>query len=243
MMASRGLFADIFSLLGQGMRLPEKAWRFFLLPSRDDGKTLRKYKADTLGQILLGRMLGCATKGKSLERIVWLLHECKARVLESAIKEQAIRLHQFHQRCKWVDLFPEELDAQSSLLSLAPFAVLRHNIGDLQLELDKARRIRTTGDKRVWLDLDIRLFLDPFAAISARKSKVVATNKVTILNHMTATANAIAHCRELALTDIGADALKPVFATIFSGPKARSNRDRSRRAVGPAIIVRYSELE
>jgi hypothetical protein len=245
-MVSRGLLADFFMLFGKGSRLYEKAWRFFLLPSRDDGKTLRRWKADTLGAILLGRMLGCATKGKSYERIVWLLSECKARVLESAIKEQAKRLHGFFsEERNWIDMFPEGSDAQSLLRSLPPFAVLRGNIAKLQLEMDKARRIRTSDKKRVWLklDLDLQLFLDPFAAISARKSKVVAMNKVTVLNHMVATARQITLVRELALTEIGADALKPVFATIFQGPKGRGAARDPRRSVGPAIIIRHSELE
>lgn len=244
-MVSRGLLADFFTLFGAGSRLYEKAWRLFLLPSRDEGRTLRMYKVDTLGQILLGRMLGCATRGKSYERIVWLMHECRARVLETAIKEQAIRLHKFmNERAKWYDLFPEGLDAQSLLLSLPPFAVLRDNIAHLQLELDKARRIRTSSQKSVWFPhMDIRLFLDPFQAMSARKSKIVVTNKVTVLNHMVATANAITQVREVALTGISADALKPLFATIFLGPKARRGGGRSRKASLPNVIIRHSELE
>jgi len=177
---------------------------------------------------------------------VWLLHECKARVLESAIKEQAKRLHGFFsEECKWFDLFPEGSDAQSLLHSLPPFAVLRGNIARLQLEMDKARRVRTSDKKSVWLklDLDLQLFLDPFAAVSARKSKVVAMNKVTVLNHMVATARQITLVRELALTGVGADALRPVFATIFQGPRGRGAARDGRGSVGPAIIVRHLELE
>lgn len=243
-LVSRGLLADFFTLFGANSRLHEKAWRFFLLPSREDGRSLRLYKSDTLGSILLGRMLGCASRGKSYERIVWLMHECKARVLESALKAQAMRLHSFQlEGYKWHDLFPEGSDAQSLLLSLPPFAVLRGNIAALQLEMDKARRVRTTSNKQGWLDLDIRLFLDPFQAVSARKSKVVAMNKVTVLNHMGATARQITLVREVALTGISANALKPLFATIFLGPKARGGSRDQRKALQPFIVVRHSELE
>lgn len=241
-MVSRGLLADFFKLFSLGQRLGDKAWRFFLLPSREDGRTLRLWKAEILGQTMLKGILGCASRGKAYERIVTLLAQSKAQVLESALKEQAMRLHDFQRKSvEWHSLFAEGVDAQSLLLSLPPFAVLRGNIAKLQLEMDKARRVRTSGYEPKWLHIDLQLFLDPFLAISARKSKIVAMNKVTILNYMSAMAQNIRILRDTAITDISLDGLKPLVANVFRGPKSGPGRS-SNKGLAPQVIIRHDEL-
>jgi hypothetical protein len=48
-LVSRGLLAEFFILLGRGSlsdRLATKAWRFFLLPSREDSRLQRRFNAD-----------------------------------------------------------------------------------------------------------------------------------------------------------------------------------------------------
>jgi hypothetical protein len=59
---SRGLFADIFQVLGRGAlseRLSEKAWKVYLLPSREDSRLVRNMKFEKLGLMLIPGILGC----------------------------------------------------------------------------------------------------------------------------------------------------------------------------------------
>lgn len=230
-MVSRSLFADLFALLGRGAlseRLAEKAWRFFLLPSREDSRLLRHTKAERLGLVLLAGSLGCFSWKRATERICVLLNECKARVLEEAIKRHLGLLQGFQsEAAKYLACLPEGLDAQSLLLSLPPFDVLRRNIAELQLEFDKAHRVRESDDISQWLHLDVRLFLDPFAALSTRKSKTNASNKVTILNHLSAMCRGIEYTRELAVTDISLEKLVQVVQNNQVTPK---RGDRGKRA-------------
>lgn len=230
-LVSRSLFANLFALLGRGAlstRLAEKAWRFFLLPSRDDSRLLRHTKAEKLGLMLLGGSLGCFSWKRATERICVLLNECKARVLEEAIKRHLGLLQSFQlEAAKYLACLPEGLDAQSLLLSLPPFDVLRRNIAELQLEFDKAHKVRESDDISQWLHLDVRLFLDPFAALSTRKSKTNASNKVTIMNHLSAMCRGIEYTRELAVTDISLEKLVQVIQHNHVLPK---RGDRGKRA-------------
>jgi hypothetical protein len=76
-----------------------------------------------------------------------LLNECKARVLETALKSQLHALRRFQlESPKLAALVPEGVDAQSILPSLPPLACLRRNIAELQLEFDKAHRVRESDD-------------------------------------------------------------------------------------------------
>lgn len=229
-MVSRSLFANLFALLGRGAlseRLAEKAWRFFLLPSREDSRLLRHTKCEKLGLVLLGGSLGCFSWKRSTERICVLLNECKARVLEEAIKRHLGLLQGFQlEAAKYLACLPEGLDAQSLLLSLPPFAVLQRNIRELQLEFDKARAVRSSDDLSGWLHLDVRLFLDPFQALSTRKSKTNASNKVTIMNHLTAMCRGIEFIRELALTDISLDRLVNVIQNHHVIPRRGDRRNK-----------------
>jgi hypothetical protein len=231
-LVSRSLFASLFNLLGRGAlseRLAEKAWRFFLLPSRDDSRLLRHTKAERLGVVLLAGSLGCFSWKRATERICVLLNECKARVLEEAIKRHLHTLQGFQlEAAKYVACLPEGSDAQSLLLSLPPFDVLRRNIAELQLEFDKAHKVRESDDITGWLHLDVRLFLDPFAALSTRKSKANAANKVTIMNHLTAMCRGIEHIRELAVTDISLDRLVNVIQNHHVVPTRGDRRNRSK---------------
>jgi hypothetical protein len=231
-LVSRSLFASLFSLLGRGAlsgRLAEKAWRFFLLPSREDSRLLRHTKAERLGVVLLAGSLGCFSWKRATERICVLLNECKARVLEEAIKRHLGLLQGFQlEAAKYLACLPEGSDAQSLLLSLPPFDVLRRNIAGLQLEFDKARQVRAADDITGWLHLDVRLFLDPFAALSTRKSKTNAANKVTIMNHLTAMCRGIEHIRELAVTDISLDRLVNVIQNHHVVPTRGDRRNRSK---------------
>lgn len=201
---SRSLLADLFMLLGRGAqseRLGQKAWRFFLLPTREDGRALRREKTMKLASILLGDLLTCFNHKRMGTQVLVFLNECKARVLEEAIKRQIGKLQKFQLELpKFLDLVPEGLDAQSLLLSLPPIAALMENVRELQLEFDKAHRVRESDDMAQWLHLDVRLFLDPFEAMSARRSKTVAISKATILNHLSAMCRGVVKMRDFVLS-------------------------------------------
>jgi hypothetical protein len=135
-----------------------------------------------------------------------LLNECKARVIEEALKRQHKKLVDFQLELpRFLPLVPEGLDAQSLLLSLPPFAAMRSNIAELQIEFDKAHKVRESDDLMHWLHLDVRLFLDPFAAISIRTSKTVAQSKATILNTLGAMTKAVIQARVVALEIVSKD--------------------------------------
>jgi hypothetical protein len=205
-LVSRGLLAEFFLLLGRGGlsdRLAQKAWKFYLLPSREDTRLLRRIKCEKLGSMVLGGIFGCFSFRKSSEYIGIYLNECKARVLESAMKRQMGELVRFQRELsRFAHLVPQGLDAQSLLFALPPFAVLRRNISELQLEFDKAHRVRESDDLMQWLHLDVQLFLDPFATLSTRRNKTIASSKATILNHLSAMCAGISKMRSLAITDI-----------------------------------------
>jgi hypothetical protein len=213
-LVSRGLLAELFLALGRAgtsYRLADKAWKFFLLPSREDSRLLRRIKCEKLGSMVLGGILGCFSWKKSSEFIGIYLNEVKARVLETAIKRQVQELNRFQSELvNFLDLVPEGLDAQSLLFTLPPFGVLRRNIAELQLEFDKAHRVRDSDDLMHWLHLDVQLFLDPFATLATRRNKTVAQSKATILNHLTAMCRGIADMRALAVTDISLERLVKV---------------------------------
>jgi hypothetical protein len=205
-LVSRGLLAELFQLLGKGgasHRLADKAWKFYLLPSREDSRLLRAIKREKLGSIVLGGIFACFSFKRAPNTIGVLLNECKARVLETAIKRQMGELSRFQLELeKFAHLVPEGLDAQTLLFSLPPFAVLISNISELQLEFDKAHKVRDSEDMMHWLHLDVRLFLDPFATLSTRRNKTVASTKATILNHFTAMCRGIEKIRSIAVTEI-----------------------------------------
>lgn len=202
-MVSRSLLADLFAVLGRGAlseRLAEKSWRFFLLPVREDGRALRRWKVTQLANLLLGDILTCNSGWDAITRVLVFLNECKARVVENAIKYQIGQLAKFQLELgRFVDLVPEGMDAQSLLLTIPPFAAMRRNIAELQVEFDKAHLVRESEDIIQWLGLDVRLFLDPFEAMSVRRSKTVAMSKATILNHLTAMCRGVVKMRNFAL--------------------------------------------
>jgi hypothetical protein len=105
------------------------------------------WKTHELGNLLLPGVLGCASWGRTskVKTLLVLLNECKARVLEEALKRQMQDLYRFQlEGSKFLDLAPEGVDAQSLLLSLPPFAVLRRNIAELQLEPRKSKTVAST---------------------------------------------------------------------------------------------------
>jgi len=243
-LGTRSLFADIFQVLGVGAyrhRLSEKAWKFFLLPSREDSRLLRMVKCDTLGSIILGGILGCSHFKKSSRFIGIYLNECKARVLEAAIKAQLGTLGRFQLELpRFLDLVPEGLDAQSVLFSLPPFAAVRENIAQLQLEFDKAHLVRESDSVAQWLHLEVRLFLDPFAAFSVRKSKTVAMTKATILNYLTAMTRGIAAMRALSVTHIELEQLVHIIQNTHVTPTRGRPQKRKKGTVKVPFQSPYS---
>jgi hypothetical protein len=235
-LVSRGLLADFFLVLGRGSlaeRLAQKAWKFFLLPSREDTRLLRRIKCDLLGSMVLKGILGCSHFRKSAEFIGIYLNEVKARVLEEAIKRQLGDLGRFQLELqKFIDLVPEGFDAQSLLFSLPPFGVLRRNISELQLEFDKAHAVRESDDLMQWLHLDVQLFLDPFATLSIRKNKTIATSKATILNYLTSMCAGIEKMRALAVTDISLEKLIEVIQHTNVLPTRGDKKRRARKKAG-----------
>lgn len=242
-LVSRGLLAEFFLLLGRGGlsdRLAEKAWKFYLLPSREDSRLLRRIKCEKLGSIVLGGILGCFSFRKSSEFIGIYLNECKARVLESAIKRQVGELSRFQLELqKFAHLVPEGLDAQSLLFSLPPFGVLIRNISELQLEFDKAHKVRESDNLMHWLHLDVQLFLDPFATLSTRRNKTIASSKATILNHLTAMCRGIAKMRALAVTEI--DLLDLINVINNHNVLPTSGRRRSPKRPKDKVLIKRSD--
>jgi hypothetical protein len=243
---SRGLFASLFLLLGQGSRadrLAQKAWNFYLLPSREDSRTLRAWKTERLGTLHLGGLLGCFSWSRSAVKTVpILLNECKARVLEEAIKNHLGALAGFQMEAsKYLKMIPEGLDAQSTLLAVAPFAAVFSNVRLLQLEFDKVREVRGSNDVSHWLQLDVRLFLEPLAALSKRQSKTVAANKATIVNHFTAMCRGIEEIRALALGFVDQHQL----ATVLMNKTVLPTRGDSkyRKAPTPILLSRADAQE
>jgi hypothetical protein len=238
-MVTRDLIALLLKLLlpktGYASRLADKSFRFFLLPSRDDRRNLRLYKSAMLARILAGNIFTCnlSSQPKFLhERLMIWLNECKARVLENAIKNQLASLSKFQLELgKYVDLIPKELGVQSALLLVPPLAVVRQNIAELQIEFDKAHKVRESSDIQQWLDLDVRLFLDPFATLSTRASKTVASNKASILNHVSAMLRGIEKMRDLAVTDIDLMSLIHVIDNHVVLPKAGRAKPKVKRPV------------
>lgn len=213
LLGSRGLFASIFHTFGRAAlseRLADKAWKVYLLPSREDSRLVRNMKFEKLGLMLIQGILGCFSWWRTtrVNTLAVLLNECKARVLQEALKRQLHQLRRFQlESPKLAALLPEGVDAQSILPFLPPLAVLRRNIAELQLEFDKAHQVRASDDMLQWLHLEVRLFLDPFATLSTRTSKTMASAKVTILNHLTAMCRGIEMIRALALGPISDEKL------------------------------------
>jgi hypothetical protein len=161
--------------------------------------------------------------------MVWL-NECKARVLENAIKNQLYKLQQFQLKLgEFVPLIPKELDAQSGLLLLPPLAVVRRNIAELQIEFDKAHQVRESSDIQQWLNLEVRLFLDPFATLSTRASKTMASSKAGILNHLSAMVAGIGKMRDLSVTDIPLKALIHTIDNHVVLPKSQKPRRKGKK--------------
>jgi len=235
-LVSRGLLADFFRNLGRGSlsdRLAEKAWKFYLLPSREDSRLLRRIKCELLGSMVLRGILGCFSFKKSANFVGIYLNECKARVLEAAIKRQVQELHRFQlELSNYLPLVPEGLDAQSLLFTLPPFGVLLRNIAELQLEFDKAHAVRESDNLMQWLHLDVQLFLDPFATLATRRNKTIASSKATILNHLTAMCRGIANMRALAVTDISLEKLIEVIQHTHVLPTRGDSKRRKRRTGG-----------
>jgi len=228
-LGSRGLFAALFHVLGRGSlgeRLAHKAWKLYLLPSREDRRQRRRVKLVYLAELVAPGMLGCFEHRAPY--IVWALWtEGKTKVLEAAIKNQLSKLIDFQKESgKLARLVPEGLDAQSILPSLAPLAVLRRNIAELQLEWDKARAARGGADAPQSFDLDVRLFLDPFAVLSTRRSKTVAATTATIVNHIGAIATGL---QKIRLAALGPKSEKSVYGLIQTARLLPTRGDRPKR--------------
>jgi hypothetical protein len=140
---------------------------------------------------------------------------------------------------KYLHLTPEGLDAQSILLSLPPFSVVRRNIAELQLEFDKASKLRESYAPSEWLHLDVRLFLDPFKTLSTRKSKTVAMAKATVLNHLTSMLNGIEHIRAVAISDIS---LKGLLHVILNHHVVPTRGDIRKKKVYPIVNLPEDDI-
>jgi hypothetical protein len=235
-LVTRGLIASLINLLmpgGYGDRLALKAYKFYLLPSREDSGHLRKVKSVILAKLISGNIFTCNSFSNPAlihERMMVWLNECKARVLENAIKSQLHKLQQFQLELgKLMPLIPKELDAQSGLLLLPPLAVVRRNIAELQIEFDKAHQVRESSDIQQWLNLEVRLFLDPFATLSTRASKTMASSKAGILNHLSAMVGGISKMRDLSVTDIPLKALIHTIDNHVVLPKSQPPRRKVKK--------------
>jgi hypothetical protein len=235
-LVTRGLIASLINLLmpgGYGDRLALKAYKFYLLPSREDSGHLRKVKSVILAKLISGNIFTCNSFNNPTlihERMMVWLNECKARVLENAIKSQLHKLQQFQLELgKLMPLVPKELDAQSGLLLLPPLAVVRRNIAELQIEFDKAHQVRESSDIQQWLNLEVRLFLDPFATLSTRASKTMASSKAGILNHLSAMVGGISKMRDLSVTDIPLKALIHTIDNHVVLPKSQPPRRKVKK--------------
>lgn len=233
-LVTRGLIASLINLLmpgGYGDRLALKAYKFYLLPSREDSGHLRKVKSRLLAKLIAGNIFTCNSSSVLIhERMMVWLNECKARVLENAIKNQLYKLQQFQLKLgEFVPLIPKELDAQSGLLLLPPLAVVRRNIAELQIEFDKAHQVRESSDIQQWLNLEVRLFLDPFATLSTRASKTMASSKAGILNHLSAMVAGIGKMRDLSVTDIPLKALIHTIDNHVVLPKSQKPRRKGKK--------------
>jgi hypothetical protein len=233
-LVTRGLIASLINLLmpgGYGDRLALKAYKFYLLPSREDSGHLRKVKSKLLAKLIAGNIFTCNSSSVLIhERMMVWLNECKARVLENAIKNQLYKLQQFQLKLgEFVPLIPKELDAQSGLLLLPPLAVVRRNIAELQIEFDKAHQVRESSDIQQWLNLEVRLFLDPFATLSTRASKTMASSKAGILNHLSAMVAGIGKMRDLSVTDIPLKALIHTIDNHVVLPKSQKPRRKGKK--------------
>nr|DBA07245.1 TPA_asm: RNA-dependent RNA polymerase [Gigaspora rosea mitovirus 1] len=246
LLGSRGLFASIFHAFGRealSERLADKAWKVYLLPSREDSRLVRNMKFEKLGLMLIPGILSCFSWSRTVRvsTLAVLLNECKARVLQEALKKQLHALRRFQlESPKLVKALPEGVDAQSILPLLPPLAVLRRNIAELQLEFDKAHLVRSSDNMLQWLHLEVRLFLDPFATLSTRASKTMASAKVTILNHLTAMCRGVEMIRGLALGTISDEKLVDLIQNHEVLP-TRGDKRRPRRPTPPKKGVKGSE--
>lgn len=234
-LASRALFASFFTLLGvsSSARLAEKAWRFYLLPSREDSRSFQAFKRVKLGEILISGILGCFSVSRTLKvnTLGVLLIECKARILEEAIKKQVQTLYDFQvEAAKYLGLLPEGLDGQSILLALPPFAVVRNHIRILQEEYEKVRVVRDSEVAARWLAIEVRLTLDPFLALSTRQSKVVINNKATVLNYLTAMTRGIEKIRGAAISSISDLSLVDLINNTHVLPTRGDRRSKKAKA-------------
>jgi len=112
------------------------------------------------------------------------------------------------------------------------------------LEFGKAHKVRESDDISGCLHLDVRLFLDPFAALPVRKSKTNASNKVTIMNHLSAMCRGIEAMRDLAITDIELEALVHVIQNHHVVPKRGDGKQKRKFAIQstPTGIVDTGQL-
>jgi hypothetical protein len=208
-LASRGLFAEILTLLGiskgLSLRLSRKAWIFHNFPLRSDPIKLLTEKSLVLLEHYFEGDLGCNRVSFS-RKVMWTwLGFAKVKVVTRAIKKSVMSHYDLVKQIMAIpNLFPEELDSQSILMDIVPVSVSQSNLKDLTLTFDKMKSFLGTGrEKSICLDpSSYRLGLDPSTILSTRSSRLEVYANVTTLYFSGRIAKAILEDRRIAtLTD------------------------------------------
>lgn len=204
-LASRGLFAKIFRLMGvsQGLslRLARKSMIFHNFPLRDDTPKRLTEKSLFLLEHFFKGDFGC-NRVPTMRKAMWVwLGFAKVKVVTRAIKKSVKSHYDLVKQVLAIpNLFPEELDSQSILMDIVPVSISQSNLKDLTLTFDKMKSFLGTGrEKSISLDpSSYRLGLDPSSILSTRSSRLEVYANVTTLYYSGIIADAILEDRRIA---------------------------------------------
>lgn len=204
-LASRGLFAEMFTKLGvtkgYSLKLASKAYIFHQFPLATDSPSRLMEKSIFLTDYYFKGDLGCSRQVFS-KKVLWAwLGFGKSKLVSTAIKKSVQGANDLLSKVASIpDLFPEGLDSQSILMDIVPVAVARRNTMDLQLTLDKIKAFISSGRGRsITLDpSQYHLGMIPEDILSTKPSQLELYANVTVLYNAKRIALAIMKDRELA---------------------------------------------